>query len=96
MGENESQRWAERVIAVERERDEARAEAARWKAEAERLREALAFYADEQNYHDGIPGEWVTYPGHPGSYTGFSETEFEEDHGERARAALSAGGGTDA
>ena len=25
MGENESQRWAERVIAVERERDEARA-----------------------------------------------------------------------
>jgi hypothetical protein len=53
-----------------------------------RLRAALAWYADPESYLDGSPGEWVTHPGHPGSYTGFSETEFEHDHGQRARDAL--------
>jgi hypothetical protein len=64
---------------------------AHYEAENARLREALAWYAEKDNWLDGTPGEWVTYPGHPGSYDGFSETEFEHDHGERAREALEAG-----
>jgi hypothetical protein len=57
-------------------------------AEVERLREALRWYADENNWLDGAAGEWIVEPGHPGSYDGFTHDEFEHDNGEKARAAL--------
>lgn len=54
-----------------------------------RLRGALKFYADPENYDSyGAVGELVTEPGHPDSYDGFSHDEWEHDNGERARAAL--------
>jgi hypothetical protein len=57
-------------------------------AEVERLREALRWYADENNWLDGAAGEWIEEPGHPGSYDGFTHDEFEHDNGEKARVAL--------
>lgn len=57
------------------------------RADHRRLHEALCFYADPDHYDDeGRPGEWITTPGHPGSYDGFED--FESDNGDRARAAL--------
>lgn len=55
--------------------------------EIRRLREALAFYADKDNYDDdGTPGEWITIPSNPAN--GGEETDFEPDLGKRARNAL--------
>lgn len=56
-------------------------------AERDRLREALRFYADPDNYDDeGAPGEWLTIPSNPSN--GGEEYDFDPDGGERARAAL--------
>lgn len=68
-----------------------RAGLASQRAVGERLKEALEFYADEKSWLDGKPGRWekvgmaaaIDYYGDPNT------EEFEEDHGEVARSALS-------
>ncbi|KQR40778.1 hypothetical protein [Deinococcus sp. Leaf326] len=48
------------------------------------LRETVTWYADKSNYTDGSPGEWSPQPLHTFDHP----SDFEDDEGQRARAAL--------
>lgn len=99
--------WKQRAETAEAAATSFDDDAQRWRNEAGNeharvrvLEEALRFYADKDNYHDGRAGRWITEAGNPCFGSGFNETEFEEEiAGEYARAALapsSMGDGPDA